>query len=110
LASPAPPPDLVPENLQVVPEEHAPVLSIGLGNPGPELVTACHRRGRKIIATVTIVEDARAVESSGVGAAVAHGSEAGGHRSHFEKPAAAEKGAVGTMALLPPWWMPCASQ
>jgi nitronate monooxygenase len=100
-ARPAPPPDLVPENLQVVVEERVPVLSIGLGNPGPDLVTACHRRGIRVIAMVTTVEDARAVEVAGVDAVVAQGSEAGGHRSQFEKSAAAERGTIGTMALVP---------
>jgi nitronate monooxygenase len=100
-ARPAPPPDLVPEHLQVVLEERVPVFSIGLGNPGPDLVTACHRHGMRVIAMVTTVEDARAVEVAGVDAVVAQGSEAGGHRSQFEKPAAAERGTIGTMALVP---------
>jgi nitronate monooxygenase len=100
-ARPAPAPDLVPENLQVVLEERVPVFSVGLGNPGPDLVTACHRRGMRVIAMVTTVEDARAVEVAGVDAVVAQGSEAGGHRSQFEKPAAAERGTIGTMALVP---------
>ena len=58
-ARPAPPPDLVPGNLQVILDEGVPVFSVGLGNPGPEIVAQCHRRGTKVIAMVTSAEDAR---------------------------------------------------
>jgi nitronate monooxygenase len=55
----------------------------------------------KVIAMVTTVEDARLVEATGLDAVVAQGAEAGGHRSHFTKPAAGEIGTVGTVALVP---------
>ena len=100
-ARPTPPPDLIPENLQIILDERVPVFSIGLGNPGPEMIAEYHRRGIKVIAMVTTVEDARTVEAAGVDAVVAQGAEAGGHRSHFEKPASAEIGTIGTMALIP---------
>src|SRR5262245_6315313 len=54
------------------------------------MVGACHRRGIKVIALVTTVDDARAVEATGLDAVVAQGAEAGGHRSHFNP--AREKG------------------
>jgi nitronate monooxygenase len=98
---PAQLPDLLPESFQVILEEHVPVFSVGLGNPGAEMVEACHRHGMKIIAMVTTVEDARVVEATGLDAVVAQGAEAGGHRSHFLKPAAGEIGTIGTMALVP---------
>ena len=98
---PAQLPDLIPESFQVILEEHVPVFSVGLGNPGAEMVEACHRHGMKIIAMVTTVEDARAVEAIGLDAIVAQGAEAGGHRSHFNKPAAGEIGTIGTVALVP---------
>ena len=101
IARPAPPSDLIADTFQVILDERVPVFSIGLGNPGPEMVADCHRRGIKVIAMVTTVEDARAVEATGVDAVVAQGSEAGGHRSHFEKPASAELGTIGTAALVP---------
>lgn len=100
-ARPSLPPDLVPGVLQVVLDEQVPVLSIAVGSPGPELVAECHRRGIKVIAMVTTVADALTVEAAGVDAVVAQGAEAGGHRAHFEKPLSPERGAVGTLALVP---------
>ena len=94
-------PDLVPGALQVVLEERVPILSIAVGSPDPDLVAECHRRGTKVIAMVTTVADAKTVEASGVDAVVAQGAEAGGHRAHFEKPPSPERGAVGTLALVP---------
>ncbi len=98
---PAQLPDLIPEVFQVILDERVPVFSVGLGNPGPEMVEACHRHDIKVIAMVTTVEDARAVEATGLDAVIAQGGEAGGHRSHFEKPASAEMGVVGTVVLVP---------
>jgi len=98
---PAQLPDLIPESFQVILEEHVPVFSVRLGNPGAEMVEACHRRGIKVIAMVTTVEDARVVEATGLDAVVAQGAEAGGHRSHFVPPASREVGVVGTVALVP---------
>jgi nitronate monooxygenase len=98
---PAQLPDLIPESFQVILEERVPVFSVGLGNPGAEMVEACHRHGTKVIAMVTTAEDARVVESTGLDAIVAQGAEAGGHRSHFTKPAAGEVGAIGTVSLVP---------
>ena len=100
-ARPTPPPGLVPENLQVVLDEHVPVFSIGLGNPGSDLITACHHRGMKAIAMVTTIEDARTIEVMGADSVVPQCGDAGGHRSQFEKPAAAEGGTIGTVALVP---------
>jgi nitronate monooxygenase len=100
-ARPSVPPDLVPNALQVVLDEHVPVLSIAVGSPGADLVAQCHRRDIKVIAMVTTVADAMTVEAAGVDAVVAQGAEAGGHRAHFEKPSSPERGAVGTLALVP---------
>jgi nitronate monooxygenase len=100
-ARPAQLPDLIPDAFQVILDERVPIFSIGLGNPGAEMVEACHGHGIKVIAMVTTVEDARAVAATGLDAVVAQGGEAGGHRSHFEKPASAESGVVGTVVLVP---------
>ena len=100
-ARPSPPPDLVPATLQVVLEERVPVLSAVMGSPDPDLVAECHRRDIKVIAMVTTVADAMTVEAAGVDAVIAQGAEAGGHRAHFEKPSSPERGAVGTLALVP---------
>lgn len=94
-------PDLISEAFQVILDERVPVFSVGLGNPGADMVAACHRRGIKVIAMVTTAQDARAVEATDLDAIVAQGTEAGGHRSHFEKPASSDRADVGTVALVP---------
>ena len=98
---PSPPPDLIPAAFQVILDERVPVFSVALGNPGAEMVAECHHRGIKVIAMVTTVEDARAVEATGLDAVIVQGGEAGGHRSHFQKPRSPEIGAVGAMTLIP---------
>lgn len=100
-ARPAAVPDRIAEAFEVVLEEQVPVWSIGLGDPGVEMVRRCHGRGIKVIAMVATVEDARKVAASGVDAVVAQGSEAGGHRSTWVKPASRELASIGTMALVP---------
>jgi nitronate monooxygenase len=94
-------PDVIDEAFEVILEEQVPVWSIGLGNPGRAMVTRCRERGVKVIAMVATVDDARAVAASGVDAVVAQGSEAGGHRSTWVKPASREAAQVGAIALIP---------
>jgi nitronate monooxygenase len=94
-------PDLIPAALDVVREERVPVFSAGLGDPGPDVVAACHQVGTRVVAMVTSVADARAVAASGVDVVVAQGLEAGGHRSHFTKPAVGTGADLGTLALVP---------
>ena len=94
-------PDLIAEAFDVILDERVPVFSIGLGNPGADMVAACHRLDIKVIAMVTTVQDALAVEATGLDAVVAQGAEAGGHRSHFAKPISSDRSDVGTVALVP---------
>jgi len=94
-------PNLIEEAFEVILEERAPVWSIGLGKPARDMVALCHERGMKVVAMAATVDDARAVASVGVDAVVAQGSEAGGHRSTWVKPASREAAQVGAMALLP---------
>jgi nitronate monooxygenase len=94
-------PDLVDAAVGVVLEERPPVLSTALGWLEPGLTSECHRRGIKVMAMVSTVEDARAAALDGADVIVAQGGEAGGHRSVDGKPAAPETVTVGTMALLP---------
>jgi nitronate monooxygenase len=94
-------PDLIDAAFEVIVEEHAPVWSIGLGNPTPAQVERCHARGIKVMAMITTVEDARTVERAGVDVIVAQGSEAGGHRSTWTKAATAQAACIGTLALVP---------
>ena len=103
-ATTAPPPavpDLIPAALEVVLQERPAVFSIGLGRPEPEVVDRCHERGIAVMAMVTTVEDARAVERAGVDLVVAQGAEAGGHRSAWAKPSSAESVSIGTLTLVP---------
>ena len=94
-------PDLMATAFEIILDERVPVFSVGLGNPGADMVAACHRRGIKVIAMVTTVQDALAVEATGLDAVVAQGAEAGGHRSHFDKPSSSDRFDVGTVALVP---------
>jgi nitronate monooxygenase len=94
-------PAVIDACLEVILDERVPVFSVGLGDPGRQVVDACHAVGTKVIAMVTSVADARAVAASGVDAIVAQGLEAGGHRSHFRKPGVGVAADVGTLALVP---------
>lgn len=100
-ARPAPFPDVIDEAFEVILDERVPVWSIGLGKPARDMVARCHERGTKIIAMVATLDDARAVAATGVDAVVAQGSEAGGHRSTWVKPASRDAAQVGSMALVP---------
>jgi nitronate monooxygenase len=90
-------PELVQRNFDVIVDEEVPVWSIGLGNPGSEMVDRCHTRGIKVMAMVTNVRDARAVADAGVDYVVAQGTEAGGHRSNWADGA----DEAGTMVIVP---------
>ncbi|HUF93232.1 MAG TPA: nitronate monooxygenase [Candidatus Limnocylindria bacterium] len=100
-ARPAGQADRIEEAFETILEERVPVWSIGLGDPGVEMVRRCHERGIKVVAMVATVDDARAVARSGVDAVIAQGGEAGGHRSTWIKRASREEANVGTMALVP---------
>lgn len=99
--TPAPVPDVIADAIEVILEERVPVWSIGLGNPGADLVARCHERGILVMPMIATVEDARIVADAGVDVIVAQGAEAGGHRSTWRKRASAADASVGTMALVP---------
>ena len=100
-ARPEPVPDVIDEAFEVILEERVPVWSIGLGKPARDMVARCHERDIKIIAMAATVDDARELAATGVDAVVAQGSEAGGHRSTWVKPASREAAQVGALALVP---------
>jgi nitronate monooxygenase len=100
-ARPPAAPDYIGAAFEVMLEERVPVWSIGLGNPGADMVRRCHERGVKIVAMVATVDDARAVAASGVDVVVAQGGEAGGHRSTWVKGATPDAANVGAIALVP---------
>lgn len=94
-------PDLVDVQFDVILEERVPVWSIGLGDPDPEMVTRCRERGVKVVAMAARLDDAKALERSGVDVIVAQGGEAGGHRSTWVKTRTVEEASVGLVALVP---------
>jgi nitronate monooxygenase len=100
-ARPTRAPDLLDATIQVVLDERPAVFSAALGWLEPSLAEECRRRGIKVMAMVSTVEDARAAAAGGADVIVAQGGEAGGHRSIDGKPASPDATAVGVMALLP---------
>ena len=92
-------PPLIQLAFEVILQENIPVFSVGLGNPSKEIVEQCHSRGIKVIAMVSTLEDALSVNRNGVDVIIAQGSEAGGHRSTWEKKKSKEYAAIGTLPL-----------
>jgi nitronate monooxygenase len=81
------------DQLAVVVEERAPVFSFTFGVPPLGAVDTF------TIGTATTVAEALALRDAGVGAIVAQGFEAGGHRGTFLAPV--DESLVGTFALVP---------
>ncbi len=86
-------PDMLAMLLEIAP----PVVSFHFGLPPAEVVSALRTRGIYLMATATSVEEARAIEASGIDAVVAQGIEAGGHRGIFDPTALDD--ALGMVAL-----------
>ncbi|WP_411111892.1 NAD(P)H-dependent flavin oxidoreductase [Streptomyces sp. c-19] len=74
-------------------------VSLVMGLPSRHLVAEARRLGISLIGTATTVEEAVALEQSGVDAIVASGSDAGGHRGAFLRPV--RESLVGTFSLVP---------
>ncbi|MEQ7734836.1 NAD(P)H-dependent flavin oxidoreductase, partial [Escherichia coli] len=87
------------EQVEATLEARPAVVSFVFGVPAPDVVEEAHRRGIKVLGTATTVDEALALEAGGVDAVVASGSESGGHRVSFLKPA--EESLVGTFSLVP---------
>lgn len=94
-------PDLIGGQFEVILDERVPVWSIGLGDPGPEMVRRCRERGVTVMAMAARLDDAKALARSGVDVIAAQGGEAGGHRSTWVKTRTAEEASVGLVALVP---------
>jgi nitronate monooxygenase len=75
------------------------VFSFVFGLLSASMVEEAHRHGIALIGTATTVEEAEALEESGVDLVVASGFEAGGHRGSFLRPA--EQSLTGTFSLVP---------
>ena len=87
------------EQLAVVVDEGVPVFSFTFALLPPGAVERLHAAGCTVIGTATTIEEAVALEASGVDLVCAQGSEAGAHRGTFlGRP---EQAVVGTVALVP---------
>ena len=60
-------------------DQRIPVVTTGLGDPGPDAVGAMRSHGIKVIPVVPTVRHALRVEAEGADAIVASGTEGGGH-------------------------------
>ncbi|WP_314428222.1 DUF561 domain-containing protein [uncultured Microbacterium sp.] len=87
------------EQLDAIWDSAPPVLSVVFGVPAGDVLDEAHRRSIRVIGTATTVAEAIALAEAGVDAVVATGSEAGGHRVSFLRPA--EESLIGTFALVP---------
>jgi nitronate monooxygenase len=85
------------EMLEMLLAERPAVASFHFGLPSADRIAALRDAGIFLLASATNLDDARAAEAAGVGAVVAQGYEAGGHRGVFDEDAPDEK--LGTMAL-----------
>jgi nitronate monooxygenase len=104
LGVPVPGPGLPPApsfaaQVEALVEAGPPVISFVMGIPSPEVLAEARRRSIRTIGTATTVDEAVAVETAGMDAVVASGSDAGGHRGAFLRPV--EESLVGTFSLVP---------
>lgn len=87
------------KQFEAVLEARPAVFSFIFGLLPAPLAAEARRRGIALIGTATTVEEAEALEESGVDLVVASGFEAGGHRGSFLRPA--EQSLTGTFSLVP---------
>lgn len=87
------------EQWDAVLEARPAVASFVFGVPSAEVVESARARGIRLVGTATSVDEAVALDASGVDAIVATGLEAGGHRVSFlRRP---ERSLVGSISLIP---------
>ncbi|HYO16922.1 MAG TPA: nitronate monooxygenase [Thermoanaerobaculia bacterium] len=96
---PAPTVQNFERQFEAVLEARPAVFSFIFGLLPAPLVEEARRRGIALIGTATTVEEAEALEESGVDFVCASGFEAGGHRGSFLRPA--EQSLTGTLSLVP---------
>lgn len=102
LAAPVLPKRFAPlfeEQIEVLLDARPPVMSFVFGAPPPAVLEAARARGITTIGAATTVNEARLLEAKGLDLVVASGSDAGGHRPSFLRPA--EESLVGTFSLVP---------
>lgn len=93
------PPDFAAQTRALL-DAAPPIVSSVMGLYPPAVVAELKARGIAWWANVSTVAEALAAEAAGADAVVAQGAEAGGHRGCFDA-AQAERGMVGTLALVP---------
>lgn len=89
----------VDEQLDAVINARPAVLSVVFGVPSPALLDRARAAGIRVVGTATTVDEAVRLDEAGVDAVVASGSDAGGHRVSFARPA--ESSLIGTLSLVP---------
>jgi nitronate monooxygenase len=87
------------DQVRVLLDAKIPAFSFIFGIPPRDILEECRAKGIITIGTATTTDEAVALEEAGVDAIVASGSEAGGHRGSFLRPA--EDSLTGTLSLVP---------
>ena len=87
------------EQVEAIFEAKPAVFSFVYGIPPESILEKCRQLGIKTVGTATTVDEAIALEKTGVDALVATGFEAGGHRVSFLR--TAEDSLTGTFSLIP---------
>ncbi|MBS1567140.1 MAG: nitronate monooxygenase [Bacteroidetes bacterium] len=84
--------------LQVILDIRPPVFSFMFGTLSAQAMEDCRRRGILLVGAATTLDEAIALDNTGVDMLIASGFEAGGHRPSFL--ASAESSVTGTFVLL----------
>ncbi|MDG5472279.1 nitronate monooxygenase [Jeotgalibacillus sp. ET6] len=87
------------DSIEVIVEEEVAICSFTFSLPDQRVIERLKEAGVVLIGTATTVEEAKAVEKSGMDMVVVQGSEAGGHRGHFLRKN--EESMIGLMSLIP---------
>ena len=91
------------EQVSALLDARPPVFSFVFGVPPMPVIDECRRRSIVTIGAATTVDEAIAVEESGVDLVVASGFEAVGHRPSFLR--SPKTSLTGLFSLLPKWGM-----
>jgi nitronate monooxygenase len=84
--------------VEVILHQRPPVFSFMFGIPSADMLEKCRRLGIVTMGAATTLDEAIALEASGVDLIIASGFEAGGHRPSFL--ATAESSTTGTFVLV----------
>lgn len=83
--------------LAVLVAERPPIVSFHFGVPAHDMIDALRAAGIVLLATATNLHEGKVIAAAGIGAIVAQGYEAGGHRGVFDPDG--EDDRLGTVAL-----------